>query len=200
MTLLMHVPTWPLAPFLCMNAHAEPIVALGPYEAQQIGSLRSCDQQQQQLGPICTSFQLHIALLEQGADAPVLCAIVWNGRFPRHTCKHAAAGHIGGLLSGGLLSWGISPLYDADDIDLDNRELAAERASKMASKSLAQRHKAEQEAAELAAKDLAVDKTSIWAKLLFPVGYASLFVGSVVYILHDRIGHLPAAKWLPDLF
>ena len=123
-----------------------------------------------------------------------------DGTNTKLTCKRAVAGHIGGLLSGGLLSWGISPLYDADDIDLDNRELAAERASKMASRSLAERHKAEQEAAELAAKDLAVDRTSIWAKLLLPMGYAGLFVGSVVYILHDRIGHLPAAKWLPDLF
>lgn len=66
MTLLMHVPTWPLAPFLCMNAHAEPIVALGPYEAQQIGSLRSCDQQQQQLGPISLAFSSTSHFLSKG--------------------------------------------------------------------------------------------------------------------------------------
>ena len=113
---------------------------------------------------------------------------------------NVVAGHIAGLLSGGLLSWGISPQYDADDIDIDNRELAAERAAKMAHKSLNERHKAEAEAAELSALDLAVDKTSIWAKLFLPLVYSSGFVGTVVYILHDRYGHLPAPKWLPDLF
>ena len=78
--------------------------------------------------------------------------------------------------------------------------MAAERVAHMANKSQAERQKAEAEAAELAAKDLATDRTSVWAKLLLPVGYSSLFVGSVIIILHDRVGHLPAAKWLPDLF
>ncbi|KAK9843027.1 hypothetical protein WJX74_005776 [Apatococcus lobatus] len=126
-----------------------------------------------------------------------LIAIAWGAKSDTFVDN---VGHIGGLLSGGLLSWGISPLYDPADIDMDNREMAAEKASKMRHKSLAERHKAEAEAAELAAKDLALDKTSIWAKLLLPVGYTSLFVGSVVLIIHDRIGHLPTAKWLPDLF
>lgn len=111
-----------------------------------------------------------------------------------------ATGHIAGLLTGSLLSLGISPLYNAADIDLDNRELQAEKRAKMSSKPLPDRQKAEEEAAEIARKALAVDKTSIWAKLLLPLVYSSFFVGSVAYILTDRIGHLPPAKWLPDLF
>ena len=114
--------------------------------------------------------------------------------------KAGVAGHIAGLLSGGLLSWGISPLYNADDIDIDNKEIAAERAAKMSDKSLRERHKAESEAAELAALDLAVDQTSIWAKLPLPLVYSAGFVGSVLWILHDRYGHVPVPKWLPDLF
>ena len=70
----------------------------------------------------------------------------------------------------------------------------------MSDKSLAERHKAEAEAAELSAMDLAVDKTSIWAKLLLPLVYSTGFVGTVISILHDRYGHVPTPKWLPDLF
>ena len=58
----------------------------------------------------------------------------------------------------------------------------------MSSKPLPDRQKAEEEAAEIAQKALAVDKTSIWAKLLLPLVYSSFFVGSVAYILTDRIG------------
>ncbi len=130
-----------------------------------------------------------------GKQVQKCIAIFWYSEM-----HHAAAGHIAGLLSGGLLSWGISPQYDAADIDIDNRELTAERTSQLSNMSLNERKKAEAEAAELSALDLAADKTTIWAKLLLPMLYATGFVGTVVYILQDRYGHLPSPKWLPDLF